>query len=51
MKHLRNRRGQGTMEYVILAAIVLAILIAFRGPIMNAIGTKTTQVAATIAAQ
>jgi Flp pilus assembly pilin Flp len=43
-KVLRNQRGQGMVEYILLLVIVLAIANAFKGQIMKMINSKTTSV-------
>lgn len=40
-KVLRNQRGQGMVEYILLLVIVLAIANAFKSQIMGMIGKKT----------
>jgi Flp pilus assembly pilin Flp len=36
-KSIKDQRGQGTAEYVLLIAIVVALVFAFRGRIMEAV--------------
>ena len=38
-----DESGQGTLEYILLAAIIGAIAFAFRKPIMNVIKTNTEE--------
>lgn len=40
-KVLRNQRGQGMLEYVMLLAVVAAIVLAFRERIQTAVGNLT----------
>jgi Flp pilus assembly pilin Flp len=37
MKMLRNKRGQGMVEYALLMAVVVGIVIFAREPIKNAV--------------
>ncbi len=48
---LKNKRGQGMLEYVLLLAVVAAVVMAFKKPIMDkftdltdAVGKKADEV-------
>ena len=45
MKHLlKNRRGQGTTEYMVILAIIVFIALAFKGPIADAVTKKSKSI-------
>lgn len=48
IKRLKNRiknyHGQGMTEYILLLVIIIALAMAFKDPIINAVKNKTSQV-------
>ncbi|HPI40621.1 MAG TPA: hypothetical protein PLJ21_07435 [Pseudobdellovibrionaceae bacterium] len=40
-KLLKSQSGQGATEYILLVVVIIALVTAFKGPIMEAIGEKT----------
>ncbi len=48
LSHLKNERGQGMIEYVFLALIIVAILVTFRGQITDAVQGKITELTSEI---
>jgi hypothetical protein len=40
MKHLQNKKGQGTLEYVVIAAVVIALAIALKNVMKPSMDTK-----------
>ena len=50
MKYLlRNRKGQGTTEYIVILALVVIAVIAFWGRIKTVLDSKVTTVTSGIA--
>ena len=50
LKQLKNQRGQGTTEYIVILAIVVAIAVGiFYGPIKQALTNKVGEVSTNIA--
>jgi hypothetical protein len=45
---LKNRKGQGTTEYMVLLAIIVAIAVLFRQPISDAVSAKSKAIAGLI---
>ena len=37
---LKNEKGQGTAEYILLLVIVVGLVMAFKDPITKAVGDK-----------
>jgi len=45
---IRNRKGQGTTEYIVIIAAVVIAFIAFWGPIKGALSGKAGDIVASI---
>ncbi len=45
---LKNNKGQGMVEYILLLVIVIGLLMAFKGQIASVIKGKTEQVGSDI---
>lgn len=43
-KLIKNNKGQGMVEYILLLVIVVGLVMAFKGKIVSAIGSKTDEV-------
>lgn len=45
---IKDQRGQGATEYILLLVVLVGIVMAFKDPLMNAIRGKAEQVSSDI---
>jgi hypothetical protein len=41
LKLIKNNAGQGATEYILLLVVIVGLVVAFKKPIMDAVGKKT----------
>lgn len=47
-KLLKNQSGQGATEYILLVVVIIALVVAFKKPILDAVGDKASKLGSSI---